>query len=114
MAERIKALVRENPGPSSFPRNPDTNTYCLTSQHITWAAFLPEGHPVRGVLAMAAVEGYLQSDHHKFQIETQEVPNFSADLLKAVKATLKTLSWGDRNDVTFNDPISGTTVSLRK
>jgi hypothetical protein len=61
---------------------------------------------------MAVVKGYLQTDHHKFQTETQEVPNFSADLLKAVKATLKTLS--SRNDITFKNSISGETVPLWK
>jgi hypothetical protein len=117
MAERIKAIIIGNPGPPyEGMGDPDTNTYCLTSQHITSAAFLPEGHPVRGILAAAAVEGYLRNDYPKFLREAQEVPNFSFDLLKSVKATLKTLSFDDysRKSITFKDPISGETLWLER
>lgn len=86
MAERIKAIIIANPAPSStkftYTREPDTNTYCLTSWHITSAANLPGGHPVRSALAMAAVEGYFRRDNHKFLRETQEVPSFSVDLVR--------------------------------
>jgi hypothetical protein len=57
-------------------------------------AFLPDGHPVRSTPAIAAVEGYLKHDNYKFLKETVEVPSFSIDLLKSVKATLKTLKLG--------------------
>ena len=112
MAEHIKAIIVANPAPENWEfqrhRDPDTNTFCLTSQHITSAALLPEGHPVRCILAAAAVEGYLRhEDGHKFLKETQDVPNFAADLLKAVRATLKTLT-----RATFEDPITGESLRL--
>jgi hypothetical protein len=60
MAERIKAIIIASVAPSSNKftktRELDTNTHCLTSWHITSAANLPGGHPVRSTLAMAAVE----------------------------------------------------------
>jgi len=115
MAERIKTIIKTNPpAPSKkLPktRDPNTNTHCLVSQHIESAALLPKGHPVRGTLATAAVEGYLRDDNHKFWKETQEVPNFSVDLLEAVKATLKTVHYG-KYAVNFKDPISGETLRL--
>jgi hypothetical protein len=90
MAGRMKAIIIADPAlPSEGTRDPDTNTYCLTSQHIISAAFLPDGHPVRCILATAAVEGYLRQDSHKLLKETQEVPNFSADLLVAKHLTYR-------------------------
>jgi hypothetical protein len=70
MAEHIKAIIIANPTPDGLMfqnnRHSDTNTYCLTSQHIISAALLPEGHPVRCIFAAAAVEGYLQQENrHK-------------------------------------------------
>jgi hypothetical protein len=116
MAERIKAIIIANPAPTIgyATRDPDTNTYCLASQHIKSAAFLPEGHPVRITLAMAAVEGYLRHDNFKFLRETQEVPSFSIDLLKSVKATLNTLSVGGYSGKSAfcKDPLSGEEVWL--
>lgn len=47
MAEHIKAIILANPAPEDMKwdgwRAPDTNTQCLTSQHITSAVALPEG-----------------------------------------------------------------------
>jgi hypothetical protein len=84
MAERIKAIIIANPAPKiGHSRDPDTNTYCLITQHIKSVAFLPEGHPVRSTLAMAVVEGYLKHDNYKFLKETVEVPSLSIDLLKS-------------------------------
>jgi hypothetical protein len=90
IAECIKAIIIANPAPKiGYSRDPDTNTYCLITQHIKSVAFLPEGHPVYSTLAIAAVEGYLKHSNYKFLKETIEVPSFSIDLLKSVKSTLK-------------------------
>jgi hypothetical protein len=115
MAEHIKAIIIANSTPDGWKfqnhRHPDTNAYCLTSQHIISAALLPEGHPVRYIFAAAAVEGYLrQETGHKFLKEIQEVPNFAADLLKAVRATLRTSTYV--HTITFEDPISRKTLGL--
>jgi len=111
MAERIKAIIIANPTPKTDnPPGPSEqdNTYCLTSWHITSAANLPDGHPVRRILAVAAVKGYLQHDDHKFLKEMQEVHNFSVDLLNAVKATLKTLNASySGKSITVKDPLGG-------
>ena len=110
MAEHIKAIIMA-PAPGS--RRPDTNTHRLTSKHIISAASLPEEHPVRSMLAAAAVREYFRDDNHMFLKETQEVPNFSADLLKAVKATLKRLTIS-HNRIVVKDPVSGERVYLGK
>ena len=109
MAERIKAIIIANP--DSNPRKPDTNTQYLTSKHIISVASLPKEHPVRSLLAAAAVEGYLRDDNHKFLKETQEVPSFSVDLIKAVKATLKSITT-DYDCIIVKDPVTGEDVYL--
>jgi len=113
MAEHIKAIILANPTPENTHfdqgRDPDTNTYSLAGQHITSATLLPDGHPIRKVLAIAAVEGYIRRDKHKFWKEIRESPNFAVDLLLEVKETLKTVTFGEPN-CTFKDPFSGKTL----
>jgi hypothetical protein len=115
MAEHIKAIILANPAPEKNGivqgRDPDTNTYCLVGQHITSAALLPDGHPIRKVLAIAAVEGYIRRNKHKFVKEICSSPNFAADLLLEVKETLKTVNSGESN-ITFKDPLSGKTLAF--
>ncbi|KAL3420126.1 hypothetical protein PVAG01_08625 [Phlyctema vagabunda] len=94
-------------------RNPNANTYLITSQHILSAVNLPVGHPVRNTLAMAAVEGYLLLDNHKFAEEYREIPGFAADLLAAVRQTVKTISHG-KYSVEFQEPLKGTILSLQQ
>jgi hypothetical protein len=89
MAERIKTIVMNTPERWSTVPEELASTYNISSEHIISAANLPDGHPVRCILAAAAVEGYLQYDDHKFKCVTEQVHNFSVDLLKAVKTTLK-------------------------
>jgi homoserine trans-succinylase len=72
---------------------------------------LPKRHLVRSILATAAVEGYLQHNNYKFWKETQKVLNFSVNLLKAVKVTLKTVYYS-KYAVKFKDPISKETLQL--
>ena len=109
-AERIKAIILANPapeGPKWLERAPDTNTFFLTSQHITSALILPEGHPVRAILAAAAVEGCLRQHNYKFE---EEVPEFSMDLLRAVRATLESIDISPY----FEDPISRLKLRLER
>jgi hypothetical protein len=112
MAEYIKAILMANPTPkaSKFEdRDPDTNTYPLAPQHITSAALLPSGHPVRKVLAAAAVEGYVRRDRHKFLKEIREAPDFAVDFLMEIKETLKTVTIRE-SKISFIDPLSGKTL----
>jgi hypothetical protein len=112
MAEYIKAILMANPTSTASQfedRDPDTNTYSLAPQHITSAALLPSGHPVRKVLAAAAVEGYVQRDRHKFLKEIREAPNFAVDLLMEIKETLKTVAIS-QSRISFTDPLSGKTL----
>lgn len=114
MARYIKDILVANPDPRSddfFVRHIDTNTYCLTRQHIIWATFLPPGHLVRCILAAASVEGYLRDENYKFVKETHEYPTFAADLLQEVRSTLSGLKVVHRTS-TFEDPISGTKLNI--
>ena len=113
MAKHIKAIIIANPTLDGWKfqnnRHPNANTYCLTSQHIILVALLPKGHPVRCIFATTAVEGYLRQENgYKFLKETQEVPGFAANLPKAVRATLRTLTYVH----TFKDPISKETLEF--
>ena len=110
LAEHIKEVIIANPKPNGYHGDSDRYTHYLTSQHIISAASLPQGHPVRSLFATAAVQGYLQHDNYKFLRESQEVPNFSADLLAAVKANLRTLSGFE---IDFKEPLTGMILSLR-
>lgn len=115
MAEHIKAIILANPLPDLewLERPPDTNTHCLTSQHITSAVALPEGHPVRAILAAATVEGCLRQHNYKFEREASRVPEFSVDLLKAVRATIESITI-EYNATTFEDPISRVRLGLKR
>jgi len=67
MAEQIKAILTQNPHSNeSLHRHPDTNTYCLTSEHINSVRELPKGHIMRSLCAKAMAEGYMRSDVPKF------------------------------------------------
>ena len=113
MAKRIKAIILANPAPEDSDweqwRLPDTNTHCLTSQHITSAVNLPEGHPVRAILAAATVEGCLRQHNYKFEREASEILEFSVDLLKAVRTTIEGIT-----AAAFEDPISGVRLGLKR
>jgi len=117
MAEHIKAIILANPAPDDMHfdkwRAPDTNTHCLTSQHIISAVALPEGHPVRAILAAATVEGYLRQHHYKFEREASRVPEFSVDLLEAVRVTIESITI-EFNATTFEDPISRMRLGLKR
>ena len=116
MADRIKAIIVANNNQLLLKtRDPNSNTHCLISQHIDSAVLLPEGHPVHDILAAAAVEGYLQHNNCKFLKDTLKVPGFSVDLLKSVKATIKSISVDEmvKNCITFKEPISDKAISLK-
>ncbi|KAH8745739.1 hypothetical protein F5882DRAFT_494373, partial [Hyaloscypha sp. PMI_1271] len=117
IAEHIKATILANPAlegsMSDNWRALDTNTYCLTSQHITLVVSLPKGYPVRAILATATVEGCLRRHNYKFEREASRVPEFSVDLLKAVRATIESITI-EYNATTFEDPISRVRLGLRR
>ncbi|CAG7972785.1 unnamed protein product [Penicillium salamii] len=113
MAQYIKDILVANPDPrnSRTYHIADSNTHCLTSQHIISATFLPQGHPVRRILAAASVEGYLRTGNYKFRKETHEHPAFGADLLHEVRLALN----GSRQEKRYTiirDPISGLDITL--
>jgi hypothetical protein len=105
VAERIKALIGTK-ADLDWIQSPD-NTKYITSRAILWASFLPDDHAVRNILAAASFKGYLLSNEHKFQKETQSIHNFAVDLLKEVKLALGTLIGDSRYGVYCEDPISG-------
>jgi hypothetical protein len=84
----------------------------FSSAVLSTSCILPSGHPVRGILAMAMVEGFFLFDDHRFQKEIRENPGFIVDLLVAVKASSKTITHGDYNTVQFKKPLSGEVLRL--
>ena len=111
MAERIKGIIMAQRAVKNVFVDGHLNTRCLTAQHIVSAALLPKGHPVRSILASAAVTGFLQEDKHKFAKEAEDIPDFAVDLLREVKTALKSLTTG-KQGTTFKDPITGQMLLL--
>jgi len=69
MAEYVKGIIVADAALHKSiyaTRDHNANTYSITTQHVESAALLPGGHPVRGVLAMAMVEGFFLIDDHRF------------------------------------------------
>jgi hypothetical protein len=62
---------------------------------------------------MATVEGYFLLDNHKFSKEYQEIPGFTADLLAAVRATVKTISYGEYC-AELQEPLTGEILPLQQ
>ncbi|KAL2822807.1 hypothetical protein BDW59DRAFT_173735 [Aspergillus cavernicola] len=106
IARHFKNILITNPNPKSTRIGKTIDTYCLISQHIISATFLPQGHAVRRILAAATVRGYLLCENHKFVQETRKYPTFGADLLQEVGLTLKGLKF-DQYQATYQDPLDG-------
>jgi len=117
MARHVKAIILAIPVPQDWKwekaRAPDTNTRCLTAQHITSAVALPTGHTVRAILAAAAVEGCLRLDDYPFKSEAANVPGFFADLLTAMRATLESIDL-EYDESTFRDHINGVRLKFTR
>jgi len=114
MAEHIKGVILSDAllhKDSWGSRDHNANNYSITTQHIESAALLPSGHPVRGVLAMAMVEGFFQFDNHRLQKQIQENSGFAVDILAAVKATSKTITRSEYH-THFKEPLSGVVFPL--
>jgi hypothetical protein len=116
-AEHIKAVILANRGPEDWMwekgRVPDTNTRCLTAQHVTSAVALPKGHPVRAILAIATIERCLRHQDYHFVDDTTKTPKFARDLLQAIRVTTANLAIRD-HEITFKDPISGERLRLHR
>jgi hypothetical protein len=117
MAEQIKKLILAgHPAPetSGTHTNNGINACCFTVQHIASAASLPKEHPVRGVLAAAAVKEYLRYDNDKFIDMAKEYSDSSVDVLAVMKATFKSFAHSKRGvTVTFGDPLSEKRIEVK-
>jgi hypothetical protein len=97
IAEHVRTVIKAN-------RDRRANGDLFTTDHIIAASHLPDRHPVRSMLAKAAVVDYFRYDNDdiNFLKLSREVPNFAIDLLDAIKFTVKL---GGR-DNTYKDPIN--------
>lgn len=68
---------------------------------------------MRVILAAVTVEGCLRQRNYKFEREALKVPEFSVDLLKAVRATIETITI-EYSATTFEDPISRARLKLKR
>ncbi|KAH6672546.1 hypothetical protein B0J14DRAFT_668870 [Halenospora varia] len=113
-AARIKYVINErNPLlPSQYNLGGcEYNTKFLTSEHIISSCELPDGHPVRTVLASAFVSEYLGKwgqGKPTFLEEVKPLPSFGFDVLLEVRKVLANLSnTVDYTGFLFQDPITG-------
>ncbi len=111
MAEHLRRTILANtPAQDSiFAIPPDEHTYHLRLEHIRSGVLLREDHPVRKMLASAAVKGYLLRNQGKNFRETQGLPDFAVDVLREVGVALESLEPEERG-MTFADPFSGQRV----
>ncbi|TVY37975.1 hypothetical protein LOCC1_G006240 [Lachnellula occidentalis] len=112
IAEHIKNIILKNPSPLDHKwdnqRHGDNNMFHISSQHLRSAWKLPDGHPVRKILAAASVEGYFRCSRPKFYQETREIPGFMGDLLDEIKEVLTKIRMG----TLFEEPISGDSFDI--
>ncbi|PMD65277.1 uncharacterized protein K444DRAFT_519241, partial [Hyaloscypha bicolor E] len=110
MAKRIKALIVSNPSlTKAREKKPATNIHCLISKHIISGVLLPKGHPVRSILALAAVPGYLSRDD--YLSEALEIPDFAVNLLHQVRAAINSFEFTG-SGVTFLNTLSNARINL--
>ncbi|PYH87896.1 hypothetical protein BO71DRAFT_340026, partial [Aspergillus ellipticus CBS 707.79] len=108
-ADRIVEVIKQFPAPNtSFGvRSPNANTFHLTHQHIEWATQLPKGHPVRGVLAAASVEGYMRQKEFRFYDEVTSNGSFAMDVLEELRNVLM-----QHGDMVYTDPFTSNVFRL--
>jgi hypothetical protein len=82
------------------------NTHSINEDHINSAAFLPRGHAVRRILAVASVEGFFKGKNYKFAQQAQDIPTIGADLLEEVRCTLSKPK-ASAGSSFIMDPITG-------
>lgn len=110
MAERIKAMiVGKAPAKAKKKTAFINHNKCLTSEHFMSAALLPKGHPVRTILAMAAVPEFL--NRANYLNEALENCDFAVDLLKEVQIATKSFQY-DGSFMTIQDPLSDVRITL--
>jgi hypothetical protein len=114
MAEHLRQTILANaPAQDSvFVTPPDEHTYHLRLEHIRAGVQLPKRHPVRTMLASAAVKGCLLRNQGKNFKETQSLPDFAVDVLREVGVALESLE-SEKRGMTFADPFSEQRVQLK-
>jgi len=112
-AEHVKGVILSDaPRHKRDPleQDPDTNNYAITIHHIESAVQLPNGHPIRSVLASTMVESFLETEDYRFKEEMQHIPGFAVDMLAVIKAASKTITQG-YIVLTLEEPQSGQSAS---
>lgn len=90
---------------------PGLNTSSITKEHTISAMCLPEKHPVRDVLALASIEGYLRVDDFRLSEVFRECPIFAADLLERIRPVCASVTC-EFSVTYFKDPLSGALLSI--
>jgi hypothetical protein len=110
MAERLGAIMLAN-APAACRLGllavvpVDAYTHALSTDHIFSVECLPQGHPVRRVLAKNSAPGFLRSRKHKLASVMYDCPKFATDLLEEVGQALEPLK-AVRGRLCFWDSIT--------
>ena len=91
LARRVKEVIAMNDEGTTFSLTRD-----ITSEHISSAGELPEGHPLFRVLCMASVREVLAAQTCKLANESSLCLGYAAGVLEEVMITLKTLRVSSR------------------
>ena len=110
IAGRIKTMIVGQPPTESNKKTATiAHNACLTSEHIMSAVLLPDGHPVRTILTLAAVPAYLNRDNYLSEALDNGV--FAVDLLKEVQIATKSFQ-SNGSFVTMQDSLSDARITL--
>ncbi|RDW68902.1 uncharacterized protein DSM5745_08662 [Aspergillus mulundensis] len=105
VAEDIKSVIADASS-NLYSSDNDRNVRHVLSEHLYSASDLPPGHPVRHILATAAVENFLLFETFKFRAEIRDLPGFTGDLLEVLRSPLFTVKLKDYSS------LQGQSVSL--
>lgn len=103
MSSLAKIVIVKNLAPRDMKPALAQHNACLTSDHILSAVLLPQDHPLRRLLTLAAVPAYFK--RAEFLNKALEHPDFAVDLLRQVQIATKTLQ-PDTGDISVQDPLS--------
>lgn len=82
--------------------NPDGISTILRASHFSAASQLPFGHPVRRVMAAAAVPAFIRCEPFYLCSEVTSTPSLALDLLEQLQPILRNC----RSNTSYEDPLT--------
>lgn len=100
LGEKIKRILLDSIQERAIP---DEIAASLHASHVSAAAQLPFGHPVRRVMAAATVPAFIGSEPFYLWNELTSTPSLAVDLLEQLQPILRNC----RSSTSYEDPLTG-------